>query len=40
MLVYLIAGDLPAWAMAGILAGVLALLVAVETVALRRSRAA
>jgi len=40
LLVFVIAGGLPAWATAGILAGVLAVLVAVETVAQRRSRAA
>jgi low temperature requirement protein LtrA len=38
--VYVGAADLPAWATAGVLAGVLAALVTVETVAQRRSRTA
>ena len=38
--VFLAAGGLPAWATAGVLAGVLAVLVTVETLAQRRSRAA
>jgi low temperature requirement protein LtrA len=38
--VFVVAGGLPAWATAGVLAGVLAMLVTVETAAQPRSRAA